>query len=183
MIVIANVFLKLETVKNLVRTLFKRRRLKARCDSQHVKASQRLVKSAWEQIYQVFPSFLGKLIWKMSPLVIGEILGVSVNTLTGDGKYPVQVSCSIYHSQFKCNYIKNENYVLNFLFHFWNLHQILNFLSHFWNLHQILKVFKEKIIVIADVFSKLQTVKNLVRTLSKRRRLRARFDSQDVKAS
>ena len=26
----------------------------------------------------------------MSPLVWGEILGVSVNTLTADGKYPVQ---------------------------------------------------------------------------------------------
>ena len=26
----------------------------------------------------------------MSPLVIGEILGVFVNTLTADGKYPVQ---------------------------------------------------------------------------------------------
>ena len=26
----------------------------------------------------------------MSPLVLGEILGVFVNTLTADGKYPVQ---------------------------------------------------------------------------------------------
>ena len=30
------------------------------------------------------------LIWKMSPLVLGEILGVFVNTLTDDGVYPVQ---------------------------------------------------------------------------------------------
>ena len=27
----------------------------------------------------------------MSPLVLGEILGVFVNTLTGDGKYAVQI--------------------------------------------------------------------------------------------
>ena len=31
-----------------------------------------------------------KLIRKISPLVLGEILGVFVNTLTADGKYPVQ---------------------------------------------------------------------------------------------
>ena len=31
-----------------------------------------------------------KLIWKISPLVLSEILGVFVNTLTADGKYPVQ---------------------------------------------------------------------------------------------
>ena len=30
------------------------------------------------------------LIWKMSPLVLGEILGVFVNTLTDDSVYPVQ---------------------------------------------------------------------------------------------
>ena len=38
-------------------------------------------------------------------------------------------------------------------------------------------------IVIANVFSKLQTVKNLFRPLSKKLRLRTRFDSQHVKAS
>ena len=37
-----------------------------------------------------FSSFLGKLIWKISQLVLGESLGVFVNTLTVDGKYPVQ---------------------------------------------------------------------------------------------
>ena len=56
-------------------------------------------------------------------------------------------------------------------------------LFHFWNLHQILNILKEKMIVMTNAFPKLQTVKNLVRTLSKRRRFRARFDSQHVKAS
>ena len=36
-------------------------------------------------------------------------------------------------------------------------------------------------IVIANVFLKLQTVKTLLRTLSKKRRFRTRFDSQHVK--
>ena len=42
--------------------------------------------------YHVFLSFSVKLIWKMSPLVLGEMLEVFVNTLPVDGKYPVQ-SC------------------------------------------------------------------------------------------
>ena len=37
-----------------------------------------------------FSSFLGNLIWKKSPLVLGEILGVFVHTLTADDKYRVQ---------------------------------------------------------------------------------------------
>ena len=88
MIVIANVFPKLQTVKNLVGTLSKRRHFRARFDSQLVKSSQILAKSQWERFYHDFSSFSGKLIWKMSPLVLGEILGAFVNTLTHDGKYP-----------------------------------------------------------------------------------------------
>ena len=61
------------------------------------------------------------------------------------------------HSQFKCNYLKNKTLYFSFWFHFWNLHQVLNIL-------------KKEVIVIANVFLKLQTVKDLVRPLSKRRR-------------
>ena len=90
MIVIANVFPKLEIVKKFVRTLSKKRRFRKRFESQLVKASQILAKSPWERFYHVFSSFWGKLIRKMSPLVTDEILGVFVNTLTADGKYPVE---------------------------------------------------------------------------------------------
>ena len=41
-------------------------------------------------IFSCFSSFSGKLIWNMSPLVLGETLGVFVKTLTGDGMYPVE---------------------------------------------------------------------------------------------
>ena len=37
-----------------------------------------------------FSAFSGKLILKVSILVLGETLEVFVNTLTVDGKYPVQ---------------------------------------------------------------------------------------------
>ena len=72
------------------------------------------------------------------------------------------------HSLFKSNYLKKEKLFLSFL-------------SHLWNIHQVLNIFKKKKIVIANVFWKLQTVKDLVRQLSKKRRLRTSFDSQHVK--
>ena len=90
MIVIANVFPKLRSVKNLVRPLSKQRGFRKLFDSQDVKTSQILRKSLWESFYQVFSSFLRKVIWKMSPLVLAEILGVFVNTLTADEKYCAQ---------------------------------------------------------------------------------------------
>ena len=89
-IVIANVFPKFQIVKNLVTPLSKKCSFRTRFDSQLVKASQILAKSRWEQIYHVFPSFSGNLIWKISPLVIGEVLEVFVNALTADDKYPDQ---------------------------------------------------------------------------------------------
>ena len=59
----------------------------------------------------------------------------------------------------------------------------LNFLFDFWNLHQILKILKEKMIVAANEFPKLQTVKNVVRALPKKRPSWTRFHTQHVKAS
>ena len=37
-----------------------------------------------------FSEFSGMLIWKISPLMLHGILGVFVNTLTANHKYPVQ---------------------------------------------------------------------------------------------
>ena len=89
----------------------------------------------------------------MSPLVLGEVLVVFANRLTADGKYPFQ-DLRIWKSQLKCNYLKNRNLFLIFLFYFWNLYRVLNIL-------------KKMMIVIANVFPKLQTVKILVRPISK----------------
>ena len=73
MMVIANVFLKLQTEKNFVAPLCKKRRFRKRLDSPHVKVSGILAKSAWECFYHFFSSIWGKLIWKVSPVGLGEI--------------------------------------------------------------------------------------------------------------
>ena len=76
--------------KNFVRPLWKKRRFGTAFDRQHVKVSRTLAKSPSDNFYHLFPSFWGKLIWKMSPLVVGEIFGVFFNILTANGKYAVQ---------------------------------------------------------------------------------------------
>ena len=90
MMVIANAFAKLQTVKNFLRPFCKKRRLGTRFHSQHVKVSQNLAKSPWEHFYNGFWSFWEKLIWKISPLVLPEILGVFLTTLTAEGKYSIE---------------------------------------------------------------------------------------------
>ena len=78
MIVIANVFPKLQTLKIFVRKLSQEHRFRTGFGSQHVKASQLLPKSPRKRFCHALLSFSGKLIWNMSPLVLGEILGVFV---------------------------------------------------------------------------------------------------------
>ena len=88
----ANVFSKLQTVKNFVAPLCKKRCFGTRLDSRHVKVSRIFVKSPWEFFYHIFSHIWGKLISIISPLGLGGIWGVFVNTLTPDGNYPVQYS-------------------------------------------------------------------------------------------
>ena len=86
-IIIANVFLKLATVQCLVTRLTIQRRLKTFFDSQHVKRFQTLVKSSWEHFCHTFSSLWGEMIWKISPSLKFEIIGLFVNTWTADYKY------------------------------------------------------------------------------------------------
>ena len=90
MIAIANVFPKLATLEICVRKLSQEHPFRTGFGSQHVKASQLLLKSPRERFYHVLLSFSGKLFWNMSPLGLGEILAMFVNTLTDDGMYRIQ---------------------------------------------------------------------------------------------
>ena len=89
MMVIANVFPKLETVKDLIKLLSRKNRCRTSFDSQRVNGFQKGVKSAWELFYYIFWSIWGKMIWKISPILKFGILGVFVNTLIVVEKYPV----------------------------------------------------------------------------------------------
>ena len=88
-IVIADVFPKLTTVKGLVTPLTIQSRLKTSFDSQHVKRFQTLVKFSWENFYQFLSSLWAEMIWKRSPILKFEIIGLFANTRSTDYKYPV----------------------------------------------------------------------------------------------
>ena len=180
-------------MKILVRKLSKKRHFRKRFHSQHVKVSKVLAKSPSEQFYHVFSWFWGKLIWKMSLLGLGQILGVFVQIMSADCKYPVQYCqnlrlliqmqkhwlpmvsilfniARICNSWLKCNNLKKEKI-------FWIFCSIYGIYIKFGTFR------KKKMMVIANVFPKLQTVKFLVRALSKKRRFGKRFDSQHLKFS
>ena len=55
------------------------------------------------------------------------------------------------------------------------------FFMHFQNLHGICNLFKRKMTLIADVFPKLHTPKEMVRYMSKQSRFRGPFERQHGK--
>ena len=128
MTVIANGFPKLQTVKIFVRPLSENLHFASRFDSQHIKVSQKLLKSPWEHVYDLFLSFLEKLISKMSPLLLPEILLVFLNTLTAEAKYPIEDWENL-PLPMQMQLSEKRKLFLNFLFYFWNLHQISNILK------------------------------------------------------
>ena len=77
----------------------------------------------------------------------------------------------IYSNQLKRYYLRDEIVFFNIFCRFCNLHQILNILK------------KKKMTLIAYIFRKLRTAKNVVRKKSKNSGFRIPFDSQHVKKS
>ena len=67
----------------------KKSRFRKPFEKQHGKRAQALPKSASQHLYQIHWSLAGKLCWKKSVLLTYEILGLLVNTLATDEKYPV----------------------------------------------------------------------------------------------
>ena len=121
MTVIANLFPLLQAVKDLVRPLSKKHRVRTCFDSQHVKVSQALVKSAWQDFYHTFPSLWTEMILQVSPWIKYGVFELLFNKLTAYDKYLFDIAriCSFL---FKRNYFEYEHLFLSVLFHFCNLH-------------------------------------------------------------
>ena len=71
--------------ENVVRKLSK----KSRFDKQHGKRAQALLKSVSEHLYHTNRLLPRQLSWKKSLLLSFQILGLLVNTLAADDKYPL----------------------------------------------------------------------------------------------
>ena len=92
MSLIADVFTKSRTPKDVVRWMSKRPCFRTSFNSQHAKGSQALMNSKREHCYHIFSPLWQKWSWKMSFLMIFETLGRFVNTLTEDDKYSLHNS-------------------------------------------------------------------------------------------
>ena len=67
----------------------KKSRFRAPFEKQHGKRAQALLKSASHHLYHIHWSLPRQLIWKKFLLLKCQILGLLVNTLAADEKYPV----------------------------------------------------------------------------------------------
>ena len=147
----------------------KKPRFRTPFDSQHVKGSQALVKSAWQNFYQISSSLWAKLTWKMSLLVICKILEHFVNTMTADTKYSLPNSENLLESI--PIQLSKKRIILFFLIFFF----------YSWYLYQFLNILKKKILPIVYVFPKMQAARDVVKQMSKKHRFRTLFDSRHVK--
>ena len=132
MILIANAFPQLQTLKHLVRPLSKKSCFRTPFDSQHVKESETLVRSLWVHFYDVFASLWGELIWKISPLVICIVLWVFVNTLTADDKDPVRDFENL-QLTIRMPLSSKPRFFFELFAPFWNLYRILNIFKKRWS--------------------------------------------------
>ena len=91
------------------------------------------------------------------------------NTLTGNDKYPVR-DCENLSSPIQMELSINPK-------------KFSDSFVRFWNFDLILSILEKKMIVIATLFRKLETVKDFVTPLSKKHTFRALFYSQHVRGS
>ena len=87
MTLIAEVFPKLRTPKNKVRSMSIKSRFKGSFKKQHGKCAQTLLKFAWQNLYHIYWSLWRQLTFKKFLLVICKISRLFPNTLSADGKY------------------------------------------------------------------------------------------------
>ena len=149
MTLIANVFPKLRTLKDLVRYISKMYHLRVPLDKENGKRAQTLLKSERRHVYHVYWSLWRMLSLIKSVLVICKVLRLFLNTLTADEKYslanwvnlaqPIQMQLSQKQKMFLRFFSAALKPWLNF--------------EHF----------QKKKTLIANVFPKFRTPRNVVR--------------------
>ena len=87
MTLIADVFPKLRTSKNMVRSMPKKSHFRESVERQHAKCAQTLFQFEGQLLYHIYWSLGWQLSYKKSLLVICKILKLFPNTLSADGKY------------------------------------------------------------------------------------------------
>ena len=123
----------------------KKSRFRESFDKQHGKRAPALLKSASLDLYDISWSVLSQLSWKTSLLLTYQILGLLVNTLAADEKYPVLITDKLTRPYQMELYQKQKNFLI--------------FLLYFWNLDEIFNTLTKEMIFIDFVISKLRTLR------------------------
>ena len=141
MTLIAEVFPKLRTPKNMVRSISKRSRFEGSFGKQHGKRAKTLLKFERQHIYHIYWSLWRQLTCKKSLLVTCKISKLSPNKLSADGKYsllkrenltqPIQMQLSQKQKTFSEFFSKFLRSSLNFE-HFGKTND-----SHSWGIAEI----------------------------------------------
>ena len=170
MTLIAEVFPKLQTPKHMVTSMSKKFCFKGSFGKQYGKRAQTLLKLAWQYLYHIYWSLWRQLTCKKSVLVTLEISSLLPNTRSANSRYsllnrnnltqPIQMQLSRKQKPFSEFFSAFLKAGLNF--------------QHFR---------KKKITLIAVIFPKLRTTKNLVRSISKEPVPRDPSESSMVKAT
>ena len=114
--------------ENVVRSLYKKCRLRQPFNKQYDKRALALLIPASKHLYLIHWSLLSQLSWKKSLLLTSKILVLLVNTLAADEKYPVLNRDNL-TIPIQMQLSNQQKLFLNFLLHFWNLAEILNILK------------------------------------------------------
>ena len=125
--------------------MFKKSYFRGPFDKQHGKRAQALLKSASQHHYHIHRSLLNKLSWKKSLLLTCKILGLLVNTLAADEKYPV---------------LNRDNLTIPIQMELSQKQKTFSeFFAAFLKSYLNFERFEKKLTLIAFVFSKLRTAK------------------------
>ena len=117
MTLMTDVFRKLRTPKDIVRSIPKKSRFRESVEKQHGKCTQTLLKVEGEPMYHISRSLGSQLAYKKSLLVICKISKLFPNTLSADGKYSLLIE-TIQRNEFRWNYLENKNLFCDFFLHF-----------------------------------------------------------------
>ena len=141
MTLIADLFPKLQTQKNLVRSMPKKSCFKGSFGKQHGKRAQTFLKFGWQHLYLIYWSLWRQFTCKKFLLVICKISRLFPNTLSADGKYsllnrhnltqPIQMQLSRKQKTFSGFFSAFLKSSLNFE-HFQTKHD-----SHSWGVSKI----------------------------------------------
>ena len=117
---IPDVFPKLRTPKNLVRSMPEKSSFKGSFKKQHGKCAETLLKRQGQLLYHIYWCVWKQLTCKKSLLMIWKISRLFPNTLSADGKYSLLNRDNLTQS-IQMQLSRKQKTFSDFFLHFWNL--------------------------------------------------------------